>query len=434
MRSPQRKHTSSNATLQKASAVLCCEACFSDQTLVTLIQKRGRKATCPVCARRHVKCLPAPILYTHMGKLIRYFIPGPAAKQIVYEDEGHEIVNAEARPLPSIMESHLRLSIFSPSLRLAARCKLMDAIRNGRGRYKSFRSRQRWIPYESIMHCMECPDLSWTADDYWFGFCLAIQERDRFLLSRESSRPDSWLKDIENDLCTTLRQGSVLYRARLARGRGPYEPFSRSEMGAPPKHKARAGRVNPDAIPILYLADSPSTAVAEVRPHIGAHVTIAQCETARQLSIIDLLGPYSAHSPFAASSINDFLAKRLLADQLATAMALPHDPEDSAIAYLPTQYVAEFFRNRDYDGIKYKSAMNPRGYNIALFRPSDCIVRPKCEQVTVVRVTAAFRRSLTQETEQDRDSYNEERMRRAKTSDIMNSYLREDNTSEGVPF
>lgn len=46
--------------------------------------------------------------------------------------------------------------------------------------------------------------------------------------------------------------------------------------------RAREGRANPTGIPALYVATSPETAVSEVRPWVGADVSVAACR---------LLGP-----------------------------------------------------------------------------------------------------------------------------------------------
>lgn len=48
-----------------------------------------------------------------------------------------------------------------------------------------------------------------------------------------------------------------------------------SDMGAPPREATRPGRLNPTGIPYLYLSSDKETAIAEVRPWMGANVTVA---------------------------------------------------------------------------------------------------------------------------------------------------------------
>jgi NTP pyrophosphatase (non-canonical NTP hydrolase) len=55
-----------------------------------------------------------------------------------------------------------------------------------------------------------------------------------------------------------------LYRARLYDDRNRKEKYSESEVGAPPAEKTQAGRANQEKQPVLYLANSKSTALAEV--------------------------------------------------------------------------------------------------------------------------------------------------------------------------
>ncbi len=48
---------------------------------------------------------------------------------------------------------------------------------------------------------------------------------------------------------------------------------------------------------------------------------------------------------------------------------------DSELDYLPTQYLCEFIKSLNYDGVEYSSSLNPDGFNIALFNDDkiECI-------------------------------------------------------------
>lgn len=54
---------------------------------------------------------------------------------------------------------------------------------------------------------------------------------------------------------------------------------------------------------------------------------------------------------------------------------------DSALDYVPTQYISDFVKSivhdgvPEYAGIEYKSVMHDDGYNLALFEPDlfECI-------------------------------------------------------------
>ncbi|PIP96613.1 MAG: hypothetical protein COW00_02905 [Bdellovibrio sp. CG12_big_fil_rev_8_21_14_0_65_39_13] len=44
---------------------------------------------------------------------------------------------------------------------------------------------------------------------------------------------------------------------------------------------------------------------------------------------------------------------------------------DNHTEYIPTQIIAEFFKNNNFDGVIYKSNFGSNGYNIALFNIED---------------------------------------------------------------
>ena len=63
-------------------------------------------------------------------------------------------------------------------------------------------------------------------------------------------------------------------------------PYAASEM-KPISNWQSEGRANPRGIPCLYLATHRDTALAEVRPWIGAAISLAQFRTNRELRVID---------------------------------------------------------------------------------------------------------------------------------------------------
>ncbi len=95
----------------------------------------------------------------------------------------------------------------------------------------------------------------------------------------------------------------LLFRARIMpwERRFNAEPYPTTEMGAPPPHLARGGRLNPGGIRYLYLASDQETALAEVRPWVEATVTVAEFQLpGRRLGLDASLHARSAcpHGPF----------------------------------------------------------------------------------------------------------------------------------------
>jgi hypothetical protein len=149
------------------------------------------------------------------------------------------------------------------------------------------------------------------------------------------------------------------------------EPFIADQMGAPPPRTASHGRANPAGIPYLYLGSTQQTAICEIRPHTGELVCVAEFRVAENLTLVDLRMPRKTVSPFLLEGgeeigrmRNDlpFLAR--LGDELTR----PVIPQTAAIDYTPTQYLCEFIKKCNYDGLVYRSSVG-EGINLALFNP-----------------------------------------------------------------
>lgn len=155
----------------------------------------------------------------------------------------------------------------------------------------------------------------------------------------------------------------IFYRAR----RLPYdkaqrrEAFPINEMGAPPAKLATPGRLNPEGISCLYVADHEQTAIAEIRPYRGAVVCVARLQNPRPLRIIDLLR-LRGNGP-------DDATIRCLSRILAQPVH-----QDDALAYVGTQYLAETLKSEGFGGIRYESALREGGRNVAFFDASAAIV------------------------------------------------------------
>ena len=225
------------------------------------------------------------------------------------------------------------------------------------------------------------PDL-----DDWMAFWVATAHGDRFALS-DSSRKfirkvqlacfDHWAFDLQEGyeffrarIHPLLSSGSASTLAELLVG---FEsPLSDDEIGAPPIGTATGGRANPTGVPYLYLSDDPATALAEVRPWLGARVTVARFATARKLKIADLR-PSSDETAAAPENANkdgqpsDKEKPRSLRSAIGECFARPLDPRHET-GYAPTQIIAEGIKLSGFEGIAYPSAMKANGWNLALFQ------------------------------------------------------------------
>jgi hypothetical protein len=142
-------------------------------------------------------------------------------------------------------------------------------------------------------------------------------------------------------------------------------PFERMK---PLRNSAHEGRVNPKGIPCLYVATNKDTAMAEVRPWLGAKITVGKFVTVRELKLVD----FSRHHDKKINPdvfFGDLPSSEVTAEVWAMvdrAFSRPITENLSTAEYVPTQTIAEMFRLEGFDGLVYKSKLG-EGFNLALF-------------------------------------------------------------------
>jgi hypothetical protein len=143
--------------------------------------------------------------------------------------------------------------------------------------------------------------------------------------------------------------------------------------------RAREGRANPTGIPVLYVGSSVETAISEIRPWVGAEVSVATCQVLRPLRTLDLSVGHG-QSSFSGAAFKYSLGgpepsaeekERAVWVDIDNAFSKPVTMSDDQADYAPTQILAELFRSAGYEAIVYKSHFGDcgekRGYNIAIF-------------------------------------------------------------------
>ena len=186
-----------------------------------------------------------------------------------------------------------------------------------------------------------------------------------------------------------ISAGTVLYRAQRGVDRESIVDEDGNEIGEdqygfgakrmkPQVNRANEGRINPVGIPVLYLASAEETAISEVRPWIGSELSVAQFKIIRDLRAVNLsLG--HGHMAFEHLTFDqlggdetDFTAKeKAVWIDIDNAFSRPVTLSDDAADYVPTQILAELFRNACYDAIIYRSQFGKKGYNVVLFNVDD---------------------------------------------------------------
>ena len=227
------------------------------------------------------------------------------------------------------------------------------------------------------------------AQDIWTSFCNEVKYQHRFFPSHIVLDK---IGEIARKNEMVIKPGSIFYRARIidhdaactehmvAKCYGPnsteedhkwysnkanmFRGLSKDGSYVPPNSALiREGRSNPKFIRYLYMAESPTTAVFEVRPLLFSSINVAGIEVKEQLKIANLAVAIGLDSK-EQRSVDEWLLSFV-----QSAFSSPtNNPDD----YIPSQIIAEFCRLIGFDGIRYGSSLHRGGFNLTVFDVSKC--------------------------------------------------------------
>jgi hypothetical protein len=210
------------------------------------------------------------------------------------------------------------------------------------------------------------------AYDYWYqyrfvhqwqDFCEIVQYKRRFfkikkLLDDLFGKPSEYETGKVNPIYL-LKKNEKIYRARLLDNEFTREVLVKNPqgcLGAPPKERARAGRMNVEYIPAFYGAFSEETAIAELRPGIGEKVAVGEFVLNRDLKVFDFTvfarNRRESWQDVYSHTRYDFIS------QLEDEISKPISAFEKQREYIPTQIVSEYLREHfGCEAVIYKSAM-----------------------------------------------------------------------------
>jgi len=333
----------------------CCIRCFNDAEIIDIIKNNKTKGNCNFCGSKNSPIYQldeGTILADMFGELLDIYTVANKLPPAFPKDNTDLLKNILYR----------KWSIFN----LEPECiyRLITTICN-----------EKYVSqpdlFDNPIGVLESDD-----DDYlsehsiissydWNDFIEAIKRINRFHTEHiNKSVLDLFIRCVRKQ----YKIGQIFYRARLCSND---IGFSKNEMGAPPAHLANAGRVNPAGISVLYLADSAKTTLHEVRAGVFDYVTVGNFKLKRDIEVIDFaslgkISPFIANEALGISytqhSINIEHLK-LISQQIAK----PVRRHDSALDYLPTQYISDYIKSQNFDGVEYISTMCDDGFNLAVF-------------------------------------------------------------------
>lgn len=228
-------------------------------------------------------------------------------------------------------------------------------------------------PFTTVRHIDELDN------DDWNALKNDVKYVNRFILNAEDYNLDLYLEKANRE----IKEGTILYRARINSKED--NPFSFLEMGCPPKELCSAGRANPQGIPYTYLSEDLDTTLYEVRAILLDSVNIGEFKVKRNLFVFDFEAEISIFDAFNNTFGSDLIGiakQKKFLDSFRKDMSKPLGRNDSALEYVPTQFVCEYCKSKGIDGIRFRSAMHNTGINIVLFNQKDV----ECEKVSVVKI------------------------------------------------
>lgn len=187
------------------------------------------------------------------------------------------------------------------------------------------------------------------------------------------------IQDISTNPERVIETKAKLYRCRIITDdkRIHSEPgfygYNASESFVPPVRVTKDLRANYRYIPYLYCANHPYLALVEVRPRLGAHVSMATIVVNESIRLLDFT---VQKKPNRMSE-----AKQNLFSDLSELYSKPIANDDDIFDYIPTQYIAEYAKNLGYDGICFTSSLTPEingqnmdRFNVVVFNYDKCTV------------------------------------------------------------
>jgi hypothetical protein len=317
----------------------CCANCFGDSFLDKRIPEISTNVgVCDFCSSTVSTDLIEPL------ELLDYF---QSVCSIYVEDS-----SSNARSLIYWFQEDWQ--IFSTLDSIKAQALLGEILDDGEIVRRSF------IP-------LDTPSLDTV--EKWKAFRSEIMRKNRFFFRHDldlDSLKELFGAYLEIDASCF---NNLFYRARIQQDE---TVIPLTDMGCPDAVYARNGRANPVGIPYLYVASTPETAIAETRPHPGDRLTVAKFSVIAPVRLLSIMHPRKTISPFSVDGDDALQSLRhdltflcLLENELSK----PILPRTADLEYLPTQYLCEFIKNCDYDGVVFKSSIS-NGVNIALFDDS----------------------------------------------------------------
>lgn len=183
------------------------------------------------------------------------------------------------------------------------------------------------------------------------------------------------LDDVTLNPTEIVQPGTLFYRCRIVKdnleninSEHGFSGYNAAGSFVAPVFATKDMRANYRFIPYLYVASTKKLAIFETRPEKEDKVSVATIVVDEELTLFDLRQ---------TKDLSD--KKRTVKDNflidLAELYSKPVNSTDDQADYIPTQFIAEYIKQLDYDGIIYPSSHGGdknNEYSIVVFSYNKC--------------------------------------------------------------
>lgn len=231
-------------------------------------------------------------------------------------------------------------------------------------------------------------DACYAARMLWYDFKDVVFYENRYFVKHELL---DMLADYMSENILDIEAGHIYYRARIIDDScidehmirkcyyvpdgeeppvnyvgkaNPFKGLTKEASFVPAKGvKVGERRANPRYLRYLYVAESPTTAMYEVRPFMFDAVNIAKIRVNEPLRVVNIAVDLDLFSNKEATK------EMWVMGMIQGAFSKPTNNIDD---YLPTQVIAEYVRSLGYDGIRFNSSLHYGGVNLTIFNYEKC--------------------------------------------------------------
>jgi hypothetical protein len=342
-----------------------CAKCTSNAQFAKWIEENGSKGKCDF-DKSHGRSNAVVTVEVFAEEVDRHFRDNYTRGE-EYMDGRAESYDTYGEPYQDILGNELECDeqVFNAIIASLPDCSDRDIAQGDEPFYDDCAN------YESIADAKKRSRLD--EEEYWYenrfsfqwdDFCETVKFERRFFKTKELldelfGKPEEYHEGAIKPIYD-LKAGQKLFRARILDDDFTDDRLRKSpesELSAPPKTKARAGRMNVEYIPAFYGAFSQETAIAEIRPSIGDKIATGDFVLLKDIRVFD----FTAFSKLDGDRWREAVAHTRydFIKQMESEISKPILPFEKQREYIATQIAAEYLREYfGCDAVIYRSSMH----------------------------------------------------------------------------